>query len=451
MRGSLQVYNIANGKLVWRTYTVPGLWRSTWKGDSWKLGGGTVWNAGSYDPATNTMLWGTSNPSPWDAAARSTGTSNYGNLTNGGTASTVALDPDNGRLKWEIQSTPADAWDYDGIVTPVLTTLQINGRETPVYLKDDRNGFFFVANLETGKLISAEPFAPENWAKSFDILRDRPIEDPAKRPRIGFKAVDICPAAMGATNWQSMSFNPQTGLAYIPVNNMCMDMQAKQVVYHRGMFYLGNDFSFHPGKGGWLGQLLAYNPVTQKPVWKVDRPLPWNGGTMTTAGNLVFQGDIEGVFHAYDAQNGNELWHVRLGSGMIAAPVTFVADGKQYVAILGWAAASDAIVHGDGRRANHRRNAAGWHVVRVWPRLAAAAGHGHEGLGNDAYGGGVALVVMAGPAGGHYARSPERRRRWLRTGARRGVGSGHRTSGWTAGAAGGGQDIGSCRRSRDLQ
>ncbi len=334
VRGSLQAYNIDDGKLVWRTYTVPGPWRSTWKGDSWKLGGGTAWNVGSYDPATNTVLWGTSNPGPFNAAVRSTGTSDYGDLTNGGTSSTVALDPDNGRLKWAIQSTPADAWDYDGIVTPVLAKLQIDGRETPVYLKDDRNGFFFVANLATGKLISVEPFAPENWAKSFDVARDRPVEDPAKRPRVGFKAVNVCPAAMGSTNWQSMSFNPETRLAYIPVNNMCMDQEAKKVDYHRGMLYIGSDLFFHPGTGGWLGRLLAYNPVTQKPVWVVDRPLPWNGGTMTTAGNLVFQGDIEGVFHAYDAQNGKELWHMRLGSGIIAAPVTFVAGGKQYVAIL---------------------------------------------------------------------------------------------------------------------
>jgi PQQ-dependent dehydrogenase (methanol/ethanol family) len=334
VRGSLQAYNIANGKLAWRTYTVPGPWRDTWKGDSWKLGGGTAWNVGSYDPDTNTLLWGTSNPAPWNAAVRSTGTSDYGRLTNRGTSSTVALDPDNGRIKWEIQSTPADAWDYDGIVTPVLAKLQIDGQPTPVYLKDDRNGFFFVANLATGKLISAERFAPENWAKSFDVAHDRPVEDPSKRPRIGYKAADICPAAMGSTNWQSMSFNPNTGLAYIPVNNMCMDMQAKKVVYHRGIFYLGNDFSFHPGQGGWLGQLLAYNPMTQKPVWTVDRPLPWNGGTMTTAGNLVFQGDIEGEFHAYDAQSGKELWSMRLGSGIIAAPVTFAVGGKQYVAIL---------------------------------------------------------------------------------------------------------------------
>jgi alcohol dehydrogenase (cytochrome c) len=334
VRGALQAYNLADGKLVWRTYTVPGLWASTWKGDSWKLGGGTTWNVGSYDPATNTVLWGTSNPGPWDASVRSTGTSDYGNLTNGGTASTVALDPDNGKLKWEIESTPADAWDYDGIVTPVLAKLRIDGRETPVYLKDDRNGFFFVANLDTGKLISAERFAPETWAKSFDVAHDRPVEDPAMRPRVGFKVPDVCPAAMGSTNWESMSFNPETGLAYIPVNNMCMAIESKKVAYHRGMFFIGADFSFHPGKGGWLGQLLAYNPVTQKPVWKVDRPLPWNGGTMTTAGDLVFQGDIEGVFHAYDAQNGKELWHMRLGSGMTAAPVTFAVDGKQYVAIL---------------------------------------------------------------------------------------------------------------------
>jgi alcohol dehydrogenase (cytochrome c) len=216
----------------------------------------------------------------------------------------------------------------------VLGNVQIGGRETPIYMKADRDGFFFVANRDTGKLVSAEPFVPVNWAKSFDVAADRPIEDPAKRPRMDYKATDICPAWVGGKNWQPMSYNPETGLAYIPANNMCQTMQAAKADYHRGMFYLGNDFSVQPGHGGYLGQLLAWNPVTQKAAWAINRPLPWNGGTMTTAGDLVFQGDIEGVFHAYDARTGKELFHKYLGSGIIAGPVTFAVGGKQYVAIL---------------------------------------------------------------------------------------------------------------------
>lgn len=337
VRGSLQAYDIATGKQVWRTWTVPSPDQpggDTWKGDSYIHGGGTAWNVGAYDPKTNTVFWGTSNPGPWDAAVRSTGTSDYGKLTNLGTASTLAIDPDTGKIKWQLQSTPADAWDYDGIVAPVLATINIHGADTPVYLKDDRNGFFFVADRDNGKLLSATAFAPINWASGFDVSTGRPIENVSKRPRLDFKATDICPAAMGATNWQPMSYNPQTGLAYIPTSNMCMDMKAQSVEYHRGMFFLGNDFSMHEGHGGWLGKLVAWDPVAAKPAWSVQQPLPWNGGTMTTAGNLVFQGDIEGVFHAYDAKTGQQLWHMRLGSGMGAGPVTYSVNGKQYVAIL---------------------------------------------------------------------------------------------------------------------
>jgi alcohol dehydrogenase (cytochrome c) len=337
MRGALQAYDLATGKEVWKTSTIPGPEQpgnDTWKDNSWQHGGGNAWYVGSYDPKTNTVFYGTSNPGPWNAAVRSTGTSDYGQLTNAGSSATLAIDPDTGRIKWEIQSTPADAWDYDGVNELVLATIRIDGHPTPVYMKADRNGFFFVADRDTGKLISAKPFVPVNWAKSFDVARDRPIENPAKRPRLDYKATDICPAWVGGKNWQPMSFNPNTGLAYIPANNTCQDMKAVKVQYRRGMFYLGNDFSVHAGHGGYLGQLVALDPATQKPAWAVDLPLPWNGGTMTTAGNLVFFGDIEGVFHALDAQTGKELWHMSLGSGITAGPVSFAVDGKQYVAVL---------------------------------------------------------------------------------------------------------------------
>lgn len=337
MRGALQAFDLSTGKQLWKTWTIPGPGQrgnDTWKGDSWKHGGGNAWLVGSYDPKSNTVFYGTSNPGPWNAAVRSTGTSSYGKLTDAGSSATLAIDPDNGNIKWEIQSTPADAWDYDGVNELVLGNVEVDGHETPIYMKADRDGFFFVANRDTGKLLSAEPFVPVNWAKSFDAAADRPIENPAKRPRMNYKAADICPAWIGGKNWQPMSYNPVTGLAYIPANNMCQTMEATKADYHRGMFYLGDDFSVQPGHGGYLGQLLAWNPVTQKAAWTINRPLPWNGGTMTTAGDLVFQGDIEGVFHAYNARTGAELFHKYLGSGIIAGPVTFAVGDKQYVAIL---------------------------------------------------------------------------------------------------------------------
>ena len=336
-RGAIQAFDIASGKQLWKTYTIPGPGEpgsETWKGDSWQHGGGAAWYVGSYDPKTNTIFYGTSNPGPWNAAVRSTGTSDYGKLTNAGSSATLALDPDTGKIKWEIQSTPAEAWDYDGVNELVLADVTIQGQKTPIYMKADRDGLFFVANRETGKLISAEPFVPVNWAKGFDIETGRPIEDPVKRPRLDYKATDICPSWMGGKNWQPISFNPNTGLAYIPSNNMCQDMQATDIAYRRGTFYLGNDFAVNPGHGGYLGRLLALDPATNKTAWKIDLPLPWNGGTMTTAGNLVFFGDIQGIFHALNAKTGQDLWHMNVGSGVGAGPVTFAVDGKQYVAVL---------------------------------------------------------------------------------------------------------------------
>jgi len=336
-RGAIQAYDIASGKELWKTWTIPGPGEpgnDTWKGDSWQHGGGAAWYVGSYDPKTNTIFYGTSNPGPWNPAVRSTGTSDFGKLTNAGSSSTLALDPDTGKIKWEIQSTAAEAWDYDGVNELVLADVPINGQKTPIYMKADRNGFFFVANRDTGKLISAQPFVPVNWAKGFDLETSRAIEDPAKRPRMDYKATDICPSWMGGKNWQPISFNPMTGLAYIPSNNMCQDMQLTDIQFRRGMFYLGNDFAVNPGHGGYLGRLEAIDPATQKMAWHIDLPLPWNGGTMTTAGNLVFFGDIEGIFHALDAKTGKELWRMNLGSGIGAGPITFAVDGKQYVAVL---------------------------------------------------------------------------------------------------------------------
>jgi alcohol dehydrogenase (cytochrome c) len=336
-RGAIQAYDIATGKQVWKTWTIPGPGEpgnDTWKGDSWQHGGGNAWLVGSYDPKTNTVFYGTSNPSPWNAAVRSTGTTDYGKLTNLYSSSTIALDADTGKIKWAIQSTPAEAWDYDGVNELVLADIAINGQQTPVMMKADRNGFFFVANRESGKLISAEPFVPVNWAKSYDVATMRPVEDTAKRPRVDYKATDICPSWMGGKNWQPMSFNPGTGLVYVATNNMCQDMQGAEVNYRRGTFYLGNDFSVNPGHGDYLGQLLALDPATQKPAWTMNLPLPWNGGTMTTAGNLVFFGDINGWFRALDAKSGKELWKMNVGSGVGAGPMTFAVDGKQYIAVL---------------------------------------------------------------------------------------------------------------------
>ncbi|VIO67274.1 PQQ-dependent dehydrogenase, methanol/ethanol family [Bradyrhizobium ivorense] len=337
VRGSLQAFSVKDGKLLWQTYTVPAPGQpgsETWKGDTGLHGGGAAWLVGSYDAKSDTVYWGTSNPGPWNTVVRSTGDGNFGKLTNLYTASTLAIDPNTGSIKWHIQGTPADAWDYDGVNELLLADLKIKGADTPVLMKADRNGFFFVANRETGKVISAEKYVFANWAKKWDINTMRAEEDPDKRPGPGHPAKDICPNLIGGKNWQPMSFNPQTGLVYIPTNNVCMDWSVSDVNYKRGVFYLGAEFPTKEGPGGFLGELVAWDPVANKKVWGIKEDLPFNGGTLTTAGNLVFSGNLHGDFRAIDAKNGKVLWSKNLGSGIGAGPVTYSVDGKQYVAIV---------------------------------------------------------------------------------------------------------------------
>ncbi|WP_347337153.1 PQQ-dependent methanol/ethanol family dehydrogenase [Bradyrhizobium lablabi] len=337
VRGALLAFDLKTGKLIWQTYTVPAPGEpgsETWKGDSSRHGGGAAWLVGSYDAKTDTVYWGTSNPAPWNTGVRSTGDGNFGKLTNLYTASTLAIDPNTGKIKWHIQGTPADAWDYDGVNELLLADLKIGGADTPVLMKADRNGFFFVVNRETGKMISAEKYVYANWAKKFDINTMRAEEDPDKRPGPGHPAKDICPNLVGGKNWQPMSFNPQTGLVYIPTNNVCMDWSVSDVTYKRGVFYLGAEFPTKEGPGGFLGELVAWDPVANKKVWGIREDLPFNGGTLTTAGNLVFAGDLHGDFRAIDAKTGKVLWSKNLGSGIGAGPVTYSVGGKQYVAIV---------------------------------------------------------------------------------------------------------------------
>ncbi|MCA1454688.1 PQQ-dependent methanol/ethanol family dehydrogenase [Bradyrhizobium sp. BRP22] len=337
VRGALLAFDINTGKQVWETFTVPSPEEpggDTWKGDSAKHGGGAAWLVGSYDAKSDTVYWGTSNPAPWNTAVRSTGNGDFGKLTNLYTASTLALDPKTGKIKWHIQTTPADAWDYDGVNEAILADLKIGNNTVPALLKADRNGFFFVANRETGKVLSAEKYVFTNWAEKWDTTTLRAVENPDKRPGPGHPAKDICPNLIGGKNWQPMSYNPQTGLVYIPSNNVCMDWSVSDVTYKRGVFYLGAEFPTKEGPGGFLGELVAWDPVKNKKVWSIKEDLPFNGGTLTTAGNLVFAGDLHGDFRAIDAKTGNILWKRNLGSGIGAGPITYMVDGKQYVAVV---------------------------------------------------------------------------------------------------------------------
>ena len=337
-RGYLSALDQDSGKEVWRFWTVPGPGEpgnDSWKGDSWKYGGATAWLIGSYDPALNLIYYGTSNPSPWGGSIRGLDSGNYGTMTNLYSSSTLALNADTGKLVWHYQSTPHDVWDYDGVNELVLADVTVNGQKTPAMFKADRNGFFYVLNRQTGKLISAQSYVPINWATGVDMTTGRPIEVPDKRPRFKFRAMNICPNLLGGKNWHPMSYSPQTGLVYIPSINLCMDMEGAEPAYKRGSFYLAFEFDLgKSGPGGYMSELMAWDPVKQQKVWGNKDALPWLGGTMTTAGGLVFHGDVRGWFKALDAKTGKQLWQFQTGSGVAAAPMTYELDGKQYVAVV---------------------------------------------------------------------------------------------------------------------
>ncbi len=340
-RGSLVALDQTTGKEVWRTYTVPGAGEKgseTWKGDSGKFGGGVAWHIGSYDPKLNLVYYGTSNPSPWSASVRGNDSSEVGQYTNLYTASVLALNADTGKITWHYQFTPHDAWDYDGVNELVFADLPVEGKKTPVLMQANRNGFFYVLERANGKLVSAKPYVDGvNWATGIDLKTGTPIETAGnvKRPGMGRKAANICPNLIGGKNWMPMSYDEQTGLVYIPTMNLCMDLEGIQADYKRGAFYLGVNFDLNKvGPGGHMGGLKAWNPVTQKEAWFNKDELPFSGGIMSTAGGVVFQGDIKGWFKAVDAKTGKLLWKFNAGSGISAAPMTYTLDGKQYIAVV---------------------------------------------------------------------------------------------------------------------
>ena len=341
VRGALVALDQKTGKEVWRTHTVPmgnEPGADTWKGDSGTNGGGVAWYIGSYDPKLNLVYYGTSNPSPWSASVRGNDTSDIGKFTNLYTASVLALNPETGKIAWHYQFTPHDAWDYDGVNELVFADLPVQGKKTPVIMQANRNGFFYVIDRANGKLVSAKHYVDGvNWASSVDMKTGMPVEAPgnAKRPGMKRKASDICPNLLGGKNWMPMSYDQGTGLVYMPTLNLCMDLEGIQADYKRGAFYLGVNFDLGKvGPGGHGGGVKAWDPVAQKTVWFNKDQEPWSGGTMSTAGGLVFHGDLKGWFKALDAKTGKTLWKFNTGSGISAAPMTYTLDGTQSVAVL---------------------------------------------------------------------------------------------------------------------
>ena len=349
-RGYVTAYDTATGKQAWRFYIVPGdpakgfedeaqaMAAKTWTGEWWKHGGGgQTWNGLTYDPEFNRFYIGTGNGSPWNRKIRSPGGGDNLFL-----CAIVALDADTGRYIWHYQTTPGESWDYNSNMDLVLADLKIAGKPVKALMHAPKNGFFYVIDRSTGKLISAEKIGKVTWASRVDLKTGRPIEIPGARYENG--ETTIYPSAFGVHNWPPMSYNKDTGLVYIPTMEMAgwfSDKGMNPVTWH------ATDFQMDPGvrftKGDELpikidaSWLLAWDPVKQKKVWEVKLPGVWNPGTLTTAGNLVMQGRADGKFYIYNAKTGAALWSFDAGLGISSAPITYTVDGKQYVSLLvGW-------------------------------------------------------------------------------------------------------------------
>jgi PQQ-dependent dehydrogenase (methanol/ethanol family) len=366
VRGYVSAYDANSGELRWRFYTVPGdpakgpdgtasdsimaKAAATWTGQWWNVGGGgTVWDSIVYDPDFDQVLIGVGNGSPWNHQIRSPQGGDNWFL-----ASIVALDARTGAYKWHYQTTPGDTWDFTATQHILLADLTIDGTARKVAMQVPKNGFFYVIDRRDGRLISAAPVLPMfktpdtppgvplSWAYAIDQASGRPLENPEAR-YVKSTAV-VRPSPFGAHNWHPMSFNPSTGLVYVPVQDMALDWTSDAgFVVRKGRWNTGTVHAPLPDdpkvreaiRSGSTGYLIAWDPVKQQAAWRVVHKGAWNGGTLTTAGGLVFQGTVDGRFVAFDAKSGEQLWEFDNQIATLAGPMTFEVDGEQYVAVLG--------------------------------------------------------------------------------------------------------------------
>lgn len=360
VRGYVSAYDADTGELVWRFHTVPGnpadgfesevmaMAAETWSGEWWRLGGGgTVWDSMAYDPGLDLLYIGVGNGSPWNRELRSPGGGDNLFLS-----SIVALRPDDGSYVWHYQTTPGDNWDYTATQHMILADLELDGETVPVIMQAPKNGFFYVLDRRDGRFFSAENYVPVNWASHVDPETGRPVEalddQYLNAPKM------TVPSPLGGHNWMPMSYSPQTGLVYIPAMDM-PNVYATDLDYPRrsSLWQTGTDFAIAATpmaigadversmlKKLIKAHLAAWDPVRQQEVWRVQHAHPWNGGVLSTAGNLVFQGDATGYFSAYRADTGERLWQAPANTGIVAAPVSYEVGGEQYVAVLaGWGGA----------------------------------------------------------------------------------------------------------------
>jgi alcohol dehydrogenase (cytochrome c) len=349
--GRVEARDPKTGKLVWNRPVVEGhmgykdgkengitgTTNASWPGETWKTGGAATWLGGSYDPKTKLAYFGTGNPGPWNSHVRK-GDNLY-------STSTVAIDPKTGQIVWHYQNTPNDGWDYDGVNE--FVTFDMDGKR--VGAKADRNGFFYVNDAATGKLINAFPFVKKvTWATGIDLKTGRPNFDPANRPGdptgpggdgTKGKSVFSAPGFLGGKNQMPMAYSPKTGLFYVPTNEWGMEIWNEPITYKKGAAFLGAGFTIKPLFDDHIGSLRAINPKTGKVEWEVKNEAPLWGGVLT-AGDLVFWGTPEGYLKAADAKTGKVVWQFQTGSGVVAPPITWTEGGEQYVSVVsGWGGA----------------------------------------------------------------------------------------------------------------
>jgi alcohol dehydrogenase (cytochrome c)/quinohemoprotein ethanol dehydrogenase len=367
VRGYVSAYDASTGELAWRFYTVPGepakgfehpileKAAATWSGEWWALGGGgTVWDSMAYDPDLDLLYIGVGNGSPWNHQIRSEGTGDNLFL-----ASIVALDPDDGSYVWHYQTTPGETWDHTATQHIVVADLTIGGAARRVVMQAPKNGFFYVLDAKTGELISAQPFTEISWATHVDMATGRPVETPQARFYRTGQPFLSKQNPNGAHTWHPMSFSPETGLVYIPVHmqdftfnhepEFAPSPMTTNLGIRRGAQSPDPAVRAAAAKAILAssgGRLVAWDPIAQREVWRAEREGAANGGVLSTAGGLVFQGTGKGQFLALDAMSGKPLWSAETQTGVIAAPITYEIGGVQYVAVMvgtggSWAMAGD--------------------------------------------------------------------------------------------------------------
>ena len=340
-RGYTTAYDAETGKQLWRFYTVPGdpakgfenkamaMAAKTWTGQWWKWGGGgEPWNAFAYDAANNQILFGVGNGYPWNVEIRSPGGDNLF------LCSIVAVDADSGEYRWHYQFNAGDSWDYDATMDIELADLNIGGRLRQVAMEAPKNGYFYVFDRTDGKLLSVGQIAEKlTWATGINMSTGRPIEVSGIRYPDG-KTFEMWPSPRGAHSWMPMAFSPQTGLVYIPRLSQGLTFDSRGIDAENLRVVGANIGAAKPDPLDETSALIAWDPVTQKLVWEVPTFGGWNGGVLATGGDLVFQGQIDGRFSAYEARHGKELWHFAAQDALLAAPISYLVGGKQYVSVV---------------------------------------------------------------------------------------------------------------------